>query len=100
MLGQPGTTPLDMFKLRVDDLQEELHQDKKAIREVFKLTPRGIIDSLKLTNPIYAHTAYHGHFGREPGSVEVAMNDGSTKSFETFTWERTDKADALKSIVG
>ncbi len=72
----------------------------KAIREVFKLTPRGIIDSLKLTNPIYQHTAYHGHFGREPGSVEVAMNDGSTKSFDTFTWERTDKADALKSIVG
>jgi len=72
----------------------------KAIREVFKLTPRGIIDSLKLTNPIYQHTAYHGHFGREPGSVEVAMHDGSTKSFDTFTWERTDKADALKSIVG
>lgn len=38
MLGQPGTTPLDMFKLRVDDLQEELHQDKKAIREVFKVS--------------------------------------------------------------
>ena len=72
----------------------------KAIREVFKLTPRGIIDSLKLTNPIYAHTAYHGHFGREPGSVEVAMKNGSTKAFETFTWEKTDKADALKSLVG
>lgn len=36
MMGQPGTTPLDMFKLRVDDLQERLHEDKKLVREVFK----------------------------------------------------------------
>ncbi len=71
----------------------------KAIREVFKLTPRGIIDSLKLANPIYAHTAYHGHFGREPGTVEVATKGGKTQTFETFTWEKTDKADALKSLV-
>jgi len=71
----------------------------KAIREVFKLTPRGIIDSLKLANPIYSHTAYHGHFGREPGTVEVATKGGKTQTFETFTWEKTDKADALKSLV-
>ncbi|MEO1583931.1 MAG: methionine adenosyltransferase [Planctomycetota bacterium] len=65
-----------------------------AIRETFKLTPRGIIESLKLAAPIYSHTAYHGHFGREPGSVTV---DG--KTYGTFAWEKTDKADQLKSLV-
>ncbi|MFP5418555.1 MAG: methionine adenosyltransferase [Gammaproteobacteria bacterium] len=50
------------------------------VRSTFKLTPRGIIDSLDLRRPIYRQTAAYGHFGRaEPA----------------FTWERTDKADAL-----
>jgi len=57
-----------------------------AIREIFALTPRGIIDSLGLRRPIYVPTAYHGHFGRVP--------DG-----DRFTWEKTDKAEALKSAV-
>ena len=70
----------------------------EAIRSVFKLTPRGIIDSLRLASPIYAHTAYHGHFGRTPGSVEVKTPMGM-KAYETFTWEKTDKADALKAAV-
>ncbi|RNC80802.1 MAG: methionine adenosyltransferase [Phycisphaera sp.] len=70
-----------------------------AIREVFSLTPRGIIESLKLHAPIYSHTAYHGHFGREPGTIEVETREG-IKTFETFTWEKTDKADALKKLIG
>jgi S-adenosylmethionine synthetase len=54
----------------------------KAIRDVFPLTPKGIIDALNLRRPIYKKTAAYGHFGRnEP----------------EFTWERTDKAEALKS---
>ena len=54
----------------------------KAIREVFPLTPKGIIEALNLRRPIYKKTAAYGHFGRnEP----------------EFTWERTDKAEALKS---
>jgi S-adenosylmethionine synthetase len=51
------------------------------IRKNFELTPRGIIDSLKLRRPIYRKTAAYGHFGR---------ND------RDFTWETTDKAAALK----
>jgi S-adenosylmethionine synthetase len=52
------------------------------IRAHFKLTPRGIIESLDLRRPIYKKTAAFGHFGRmEP----------------EFTWERTDKAAALRS---
>ena len=59
-----------------------------AVREVFSLTPRGIIETLDLRRPIYAPTAYHGHFGRSPGA------DG------TFTWEETLRADDLRSAVG
>ena len=55
------------------------------IRSTFKLTPRGIIESLNLRRPIYRPTASFGHFGRSgPG----------------FTWERTDKADAIRSQAG
>ena len=55
-----------------------------AVRQTFKLTPKGIIETLDLRRPIYRKTAAFGHFGRtEP----------------EFTWERTDKADALKASV-
>ncbi|MEZ6234055.1 MAG: methionine adenosyltransferase [Phycisphaerales bacterium] len=63
----------------------------EAIRKVFRLTPRGIIDSLKLQNPIYLPTARHGHFGREPYT-----KDG----LDFFTWEKTDKVEALRKACG
>jgi len=52
------------------------------IRKHFKLTPKGIIESLNLRRPIYRESARHGHFGRE---------------LPTFAWEKTDKAAALRS---
>src|SRR5947199_3296 len=55
------------------------------VRDHFKLTPRGIIDELDLRRPIYKKTAAFGHFGR---------------SEPEFTWERTDKAAALRSAAG
>ncbi len=57
-----------------------------AIRTVFDLRPGAILDDLELRRPIYAQTAAYGHFGREPG--------------DSFTWERTDRAEALKSELG
>ena len=57
----------------------------QAIRKIFDLRPRAIIDSLKLGRPIYRKTAAYGHFGR---------NDPD------FTWERTDKVQALKKELG
>lgn len=63
---------------------------EQAIRDHFKLTPKGIIDTLELRRPIYRATSYHGHFGRKPG--ELGSN--------TFTWEKTDKAAELKKAVG
>jgi S-adenosylmethionine synthetase len=57
----------------------------ELIRENFKLTPAGIIEALDLRRPIYKATAAYGHFGRSgPG----------------FTWERTDRADALRKAAG
>lgn len=55
------------------------------IKEHFKLTPKGIIESLNLRRPIYKQSARHGHFGRE---------------LADFTWEKTDKAEALKKAAG
>jgi S-adenosylmethionine synthetase len=60
------------------------------VQDIFPLTPRGIIETLKLRNPIYKPTAKHGHFGRAPYS-----KDG----LDFFTWEKTDKAEALKKAV-
>ena len=55
-----------------------------AVREIFPLNPKGIIEYLNLRRPIYKKTAAYGHFGRnEP----------------EFSWEKTDKADALKSFL-
>ena len=56
---------------------------------VFDLTPGGIVDELNLAHPIYESTAYHGHFGREPDEAGPG----------TFTWERTDRVDDLKSAL-
>ena len=56
-----------------------------AVREVFDLRPAAIVDVLNLRAPGYRTTAAYGHFGREG---------------ERFTWERTDRADALRAAVG
>jgi S-adenosylmethionine synthetase len=73
-----------------------------AIRQVFPLTPRGIIETLQLRKPIYSPTARHGHFGRKCYSGQyrdrVKREDRGTK-IDFFTWEKTDKADALKRGV-
>jgi S-adenosylmethionine synthetase len=58
---------------------------QKAVLEVFDLRPAAIIRDLDLKRPIYAKTSAYGHFGRE---------------LPEFTWERTDRAEALKKIAG
>ncbi len=64
----------------------------RAIREVFDLTPRGIIKALDLRKPIYGPTSAYGHFGRTP--ERLGRNAGTL-----FTWERTDRAKALRHAV-
>jgi S-adenosylmethionine synthetase len=55
------------------------------VRDVFDLRPKGLIAQLDLLRPIYQPTAAYGHFGRHE---------------ETFSWEKTDKVDALKAAAG
>jgi S-adenosylmethionine synthetase len=65
------------------DVSEEKLAD--AVREIFPLTPQGIIKHLQLRRPIFRKTAWGGHFGRDDAD---------------FTWESTDKAAALRSAAG
>jgi S-adenosylmethionine synthetase len=58
---------------------------EKAIRELFDLTPKGIIETLDLLRPIYRKTAAYGHFGRE---------------LPEFSLEKTDQAERIKSYLG
>jgi S-adenosylmethionine synthetase len=76
-VAEPVSVMVDTFGtgLIADERFTEL------VRENFQLTPRGIIDALRLRRPIYRKTAAFGHFGRTE---------------ETFTWEAADKAEALK----
>ena len=67
----------------------------RAVEEVFDLTPRGITRALDLRQPIYRATAAYGHFGRTPETVETGA--GAAKTL--FTWERTDRVDALRNAV-
>ena len=58
---------------------------ERAVCEVFSFKPANIIKQLNLLRPIYSKTAAYGHFGRDD---------------HDFTWERTDKADALRDAAG
>jgi S-adenosylmethionine synthetase len=80
-VAEPVSVLIDTFDTGVID-DEKIGE---LVRSQFKLTPRGIIDTLNLRRPIYRKTAAFGHFGRtEP----------------EFTWEKTDKAAALKTAAG
>ncbi len=57
----------------------------EVVRETFQLTPKAIIETLDLRRPIYKETAAYGHFGRKGAG---------------FTWEKTDRADALRKTAG
>lgn len=79
-IGYPD--PLSIWVSTFGTVAKGLTDEKliQVIRDHFQLTPKGIIESLQLRRPIYKTTAAHGHFGREN---------------QEFTWEKTDKAEAL-----
>jgi S-adenosylmethionine synthetase len=80
-VAEPVSVMIDAFG--TETVPEE--RITKIIRESFSLTPKAIIEALDLRRPIYKPTAAYGHFGRSgPG----------------FTWERTDRADALRKAAG
>ena len=77
-IKEPTSVLVDTFN--TGKIKEE--EFEKIIREVFDLTPDGIINSLNLKTPIYSKTAVHGHFGREE-----------------FPWEKTNKVEALQNTL-
>ncbi len=80
-VAEPVSVRVDTFgSAEVDEPKIEA-----AVREIFPLTPKGIIQTLDLRRPIFQKTAWGGHFGR---------NDPD------FSWETTDKASALREAVG
>ncbi|MFM7842130.1 MAG: methionine adenosyltransferase domain-containing protein, partial [Nitrospira sp.] len=77
--------PVSILVNTKDTENVEIELIDKLVRKHFPMTPRGIIEHLKLRRPVYRATAAYGHFGRnEPG----------------FTWEKTDKARVLAKEAG
>ncbi|WP_303249978.1 methionine adenosyltransferase [uncultured Slackia sp.] len=80
-MAHPVSVLVETFgtnKVAIEDIE-------RAVEEVFDLRPGAIIDALDLRRPIYRLTSNYGHFGRE---------------LPEFTWERTDRADALRAACG
>jgi S-adenosylmethionine synthetase len=74
--------PVSVYVTTFDTGKVPDEKIEKAVQEVFDLTPQGIIKTLDLLKPIYRETSNYGHFGREG-----------------FSWERTDKAEAIKAKI-
>ena len=80
-VAEPTSISIETFGTgKIDDSRIE-----ELVREHFDLKPKGLIQMLDLLRPIYSNTAAYGHFGRTE---------------DNFTWERTDKADALRDAAG
>ncbi len=81
-VARPMSVMVETFGTETVDPAKISHE----VNEIFDLRPAAIIRDLDLLRPIYRQTAAYGHFGRSPES--------------TFTWERTDRADDLRSALG
>ncbi|WP_420619198.1 methionine adenosyltransferase [Candidatus Poriferisocius sp.] len=81
-IARPVSVMVETFGTETVDPAKISHQ----VNEIFDLRPAAIIRDLELLRPIYRNTAAYGHFGRTPES--------------TFTWERTDRVDDLRSALG
>ena len=77
--------PVGLFVETFGTAKVDAEKIEAAISEVFDLRPAAIIRDLDLLRPIYAQTAAYGHFGR---------------ALPEFTWEKTDRVDALRKAVG
>lgn len=90
-VAQPTSISINTFgtgKISDDKIIE-------LIRRHFDLRPYAITKMLDLLHPMYKPTAAYGHFGRTPQTMTVGDD-----TFTTFTWEKTDKAEALKADAG
>lgn len=73
---------------------------EKLIRQHFDLRPYGITKMLDLLHPIYRLTAAYGHFGRKPKEITYTDGAGKKHTATAFSWEKTDRAEALRKAAG
>ena len=102
-VAEPTSITVETFgtgKLTQDRLEQ-------LVRAHFDLRPYGIVKMLDLVHPMYRRTAAYGHFGREPVHMtykwEEQIGDKKvekSEAFTAFTWEKTDKAEALRKDAG
>jgi S-adenosylmethionine synthetase len=83
-IGHPDPVSISVDTFGTSSVAEE--KIESAIKQVFNFKPAAIIEELRLLRPIYSKTTNYGHFGRED-------------DLDALTWERTDKADALKHLA-
>ncbi len=83
-IGHPDPVSVHVDTFGTNQVDEAKIVD--AVKEVFSFKPADFIDQLNLLRPIYRETTNYGHFGRED-------------NLDALTWEKTDKADAIKSIL-
>jgi len=102
-VAEPTSITVDTFgtgKVSQDRLE-------KLVRAHFDLRPYGIVKMLDLVHPMYRATAAYGHFGRDPVHMTYRWKElvggkkvDKSETFTAFTWEKTDKAEALRSDAG
>ena len=102
-VAEPTSITVDTFgtgKVSQDRLE-------KLVRAHFDLRPYGIVKMLDLVHPMYRATAAYGHFGRDPVHMTYRWKElvggkkvDKSETFTAFTWEKTDKAEALRKDAG
>jgi S-adenosylmethionine synthetase len=83
-IGYPDPVSVHIDTFGTNQADEVKIQD--AVKEIFNFKPAAIVEQLNLLRPIYGKTTNYGHFGK-------------VDDLDSLTWEKTDKADALKSLV-
>ncbi|HKL52996.1 MAG TPA: methionine adenosyltransferase [Wenzhouxiangellaceae bacterium] len=100
-IGVAQPTSISVTTFGTNKIPEE--QIEKLVREHFDLRPFGILKMLDLLHPMYRQTATNGHFGRIPEQASAkVVRDGKQveEHFTTFSWEKTDRAEALRQAAG
>ena len=88
-----GTSKLNMSDGNLADM----------VKTIFRLEPKDIIETYKLTQPMFLETASYGHMGRTPGIKKVDFGTNGipdVRDVETFTWEKEDRVDDIKELFG
>ncbi|NKI34947.1 methionine adenosyltransferase [Wenzhouxiangella sp. XN79A] len=100
-IGVAEPTSISVTTFGTSAIPEE--KIEALVREHFDLRPYGILQMLDLLHPMYRRTATHGHFGRPPEQVTASVKRNGQPTEETFTafsWEKTDRAEALREAAG